>query len=97
MQGFAETCVQTYIFLCRRKSPLGHESRRANFAMKFMAAIVKEEGRDPPTERDRPENVPEGEGHGHAAQHEVGDGETHDEVVPRRPHYGLAQDGVLHG
>ena len=50
MQGFAVTCVQTYIFLCRRKSPLGHESRRANLAMKFMAAIVKKEGRDPPTE-----------------------------------------------
>ena len=43
-----------------------------------------------------PENVPEREGHGHTAEHEVGNCETHDEIVPRRPHYGLAQDGVLH-
>ena len=57
-----------------------------------MADVVKEERET----HYSPENVPEREGHGHAAQHEVGDGETHDEVVPRRPHYGLAQDGVLH-
>ena len=44
-----------------------------------------------------PENIPEREWHCHAAQHEVGDGEAHDEVVPRRPHYRLAQDGVLRG
>ena len=61
--------------------------------MKFMAGTIVKEGR----KEDRPENVPEREGHGHAAQHEVGHGEAHNEVVPRRPHYGLAQDGVLHG
>ena len=44
-----------------------------------------------------PENIPEREWHCDAAQHEVGDGEAHDEVVPRRPHYRLAQDGVLRG
>ena len=56
-----------------------------------MVDIVKEESGD------LPENIPEREWHGHDTQHEVGHGEANDEVVPRCPHNGLAQDGVLRG
>ena len=75
-----------HLFCCREESPL----LAVDTVVKFIADTVKEENM-------LPENIPEREWHCHAAQHEVGDGEAHDEVVPRRPHYRLAQDGVLRG
>ena len=80
----------THLFGCREESPL----LAADFAIKFMVDSIKD-GKG--GENVLPENIPEREWHCHAAQHEVGDGEAHDEVVPRRPHYRLAQDGVLRG
>ena len=81
-----ERALSPSIRLSRKKSPLGR-----GFCNKIYGGYRKG------GENVLPENIPEREWHCHAAQHEVGDGEAHDEVVPRRPHYRLAQDGVLRG
>ena len=76
-----------HLFGCREESPpLGR-----GFCNKIYGGYLKG------GENVLPENIPEREWHCHAAQHQIGDGEAHDEVVPRRPHYRLAQDGVLCG
>lgn len=41
-----------------------------------------------------PEYNPQRQWHGYDAQHQVGQRQNHDEVVARRPHDALAQDGV---
>ena len=43
---------------------------------------------------DWPQDDPESERHGHDAQHQVREGQDHDEVVPGCAHDALAEDGV---